>query len=91
MFVGLMSVQQVSVHQTLLQRDDLTSVNNLLVMQISEAGESILDDRFPGGRIKGGSLDVTKILLEIWEDEYVPLGNAVHCCPHVRRVLDVFL
>jgi hypothetical protein len=69
----------------------LTGVDDLFVVQIGEASESIFDDGLFGGRRKSCDVDMQQPLLEIGEYENIPLGNAVHRCPDMGRVLDVLL
>ena len=91
MFVGLMSVNYVSntCHDPV--KEWLTGVDDAFVMQISEASESIpYDGLFSGGR-KSCDIDMEESLLEIREDENMPLRNAIHCCSDMGRVRDVLL
>lgn len=69
----------------------LTGVDDMFVVQISESGESIpYDDLFGDGR-KSCDVDMEQSLLEIGEDENMPLRNAIYSCSDMRRVLDVLL
>lgn len=93
MFVGLISVNYVSTRVTMLLavREGLTGVDDVLVVQISEASKSIpYDDLFGDGR-KSCGVDMEQSLLEIGEDEHMPLRNAIHGCSDMGRVLDVLL
>jgi hypothetical protein len=72
-------------------REWLTGVDDVLVVQISKAGESIPYDDFFGHGRKSGDVDMEQSLLEIGEDENMPLRNAIHGCSDMGRVLDVFL
>lgn len=66
-------------------------MNDMLVVQISEAGKSIpYDDLSCDGR-KSCGVDMEQPLLEIGEDENMPLGNAIHGCSDMGRGLDVLL
>jgi len=69
----------------------LTGVDDVFVVQISEASESIpYDDLFGDGR-KRCDVDMEQSLLEIGEDENMPLRNAIHSRSDMGRVLDVLL
>jgi len=63
----------------------------MFVVQISESSESIPYDGLSGGGRKSCDIDVEESLLEIGEDENMPLGNAIHRCSDIRRVLDMLL
>lgn len=69
----------------------LTGVDDMLVVQISKAGESIPYDDFLGDRRKRCDVNMEESLLEIREDEHMPLRNAIHCCSDMGGVLDVLL
>ena len=72
-------------------REGLTGVDDVFVVQISEASKSIpYDDLFGDGR-KSCDVDVEQSLFEIGEDENMPLRNAIHGCSDMGRVLDVLL
>lgn len=72
-------------------KEGLAGVDDVLVVQISEASKSIpYDDLFGDGR-KSCGVDMEQSLLEIGEDENMPLRNAIHGCSDMGRVLDVLL
>lgn len=66
-------------------------MDDVLVVQISEAGKSILYDDFLGGRRKRCGVNMEESLLEIREDENMPLRDAIHGCSDMGRALDVLL
>lgn len=66
-------------------------MDDVFVVQISEASESIpYDDIFGDGRMSC-DVDMEQSLLEIGEDENMPLRNAIHSGSDMGRVLDVLL
>ena len=72
-------------------REGLTGVDDMLIVHISEASKSIpYDDLFGDGR-KSCNVDMEQSLLEIGENENMPLRIAIHGCSNMRRVLDVLL
>lgn len=68
-----------------------TGVDDVLVVQISEANKSIPYDGLFGDGRKICGVDMEQSLLEIREDENMPLRNAIHGCSDMGRVLDVLL
>jgi hypothetical protein len=91
MFVGLISVSYVSTHATNPVRDWLTGVDDVLVVQISKASKSIpYDGPFGDGR-KSDDVDMEQSLLEMGEDEDMPLRNAIYGCSYMGRMLNVLL
>ena len=66
-------------------------MDDAFVVQISEASESIPYDGLFGDRRKSRDIDMEQSLLEIREDENMPLRNAIHSCSDMGRVLDVLL
>lgn len=69
----------------------LTSVNDVLVVQISETSKRIPYDDLFGDRRKSCGVDMEQLPLEIGEDENMPLRNAIYGCSDTGRVLDVLL
>jgi hypothetical protein len=68
-----------------------TGVDDVFVVQISEASERIpYDGLFSDGR-KSCDVDMEQSLLEVGEDENMPLRNAIYGCSDMGRVLDVLL
>ena len=66
-------------------------MDDVFVMQISEASESMpYDDLFGDGR-KSCDVDMEQSLLEIEEDENMPLRNVIHSGSDMGTVLDVLL
>lgn len=94
-FVGLTSVSHVSARLTMLSiavaEEGLTGVDDVLVVQISEASKSILYDDLSSDERKSQGVDMEQSLLEKGEDEHMPLRNAIHSCSDMGRVLDVLL
>ena len=72
-------------------REGLTGVDDMLIVHISEASKSIPDDDLFGDGRKSCNVDMEQSLLEIGENENMPLRNAIHGCSNMRRVLDVLL
>lgn len=66
-------------------------MGDVLVVQISETSKSIPYYGIFGDRRKSCAVDMEQSLLEIEEDEHMPLGNAIHGCSDMGRVLDVLL
>lgn len=66
-------------------------MDDVLVVQISEASKSIPYDGLFGGGREGCGVDMEQSLLEIGEDEDLALRNAIHGCSDMGRVLDVLL
>jgi len=66
-------------------------VDDVFVVQISEASESIFYNGLSGDARKSCDVDMEQSLLEIREDENVPLRDAIHSCSDMGRVLDVLL
>jgi hypothetical protein len=91
MFVGLISVKDVSTRLTAQLGEELTGVDNVLVVQISEASKNIPYDGLFGDRRQSCGVDVEQSLLEIGEDEHMPLRNAIHGCSDMGRVPNVLL
>lgn len=66
-------------------------MDDVLVVQISEASKSIPYDGPFGDERKSCDVDMEQSLLEIGEDENMPLRNAIHGCSDIGGVLDVLL
>lgn len=66
-------------------------MDDVLVVQISETGKSIPYGDFLGDRGKRCGVNMEESLLEIREDENMPLRDAIHSCSDMGRVLDVLL
>ncbi len=64
-------------------------MDDALVVEVSEASESIPYDGLFGDGRKSCDVDMEQPLLEIGEDQDVSLGNAIHGCSDMGRVLDV--
>ena len=81
----------MSTHMLQSCTEGLTGVDDVLVVQISETSKSIpYDALFSDGR-KSCGVDMEQSLLEIGEDENMPLGNAIDGCSNMGRVLNVLL
>lgn len=93
MFVGLISVNYVSTSLTMLSvvREGLTGMDDVHVVQISEASKSVPYDDLFGYRRKSCGVDMEQSLLKVGEDEHIPLRNAIHGCADIGRVLDMLL
>jgi hypothetical protein len=63
----------------------------MFVVQISEPSESIPYDGLSGGGRKSCDVDMEQSLLEIGEDENMPLSNAIYRGSDMRRVLNMLL
>ena len=66
-------------------------MDDAFVVQISEASESIPYDGLFGDERKSCDVDMEQSLLEIGEDENMPLRNTIHGCSDMGRVPDVLL
>ena len=66
-------------------------MDDVLVVQISEASKSILYDGLFGDGRKRCGVDMEQSLLEIGENENMPLRNATDGGSDMGRVLDVLL
>lgn len=66
-------------------------MDNVLVVQISKANKSIPYDSLFGDGRKSCGVDMEQSLLEMGEDENMPLRNAIHGCSDMAGVLDVLL
>ncbi|GAW27072.1 putative serine threonine protein kinase [Rosellinia necatrix] len=72
-------------------REALTGVDDMLIVQVSETGKSIIYDGLSGDQRKSCGVDMEQSFFEIGEDEHIPLKNAIHGCSYIRRVFDAFL
>jgi len=66
-------------------------VDYVLVVQVSQAGESVSYDSLFGGWRKCRAIDMEQGFLEIREDQDGPMRNAVYCCSDVGGVLYMLL
>jgi hypothetical protein len=72
-------------------REGPTGVDDVLVVQISEASKSIPYDALFGDGRKSCGVDMEQSLLEIGEDKNMPLRNTIHGCSDMGRVINVLL
>ena len=66
-------------------------MDDVLVVQISDASESIPYHGLFGDGRKSCDFDMEQSLLEIGEDENMQVRNAIHSYSDMGRVLDVLL